>query len=294
LALEKLGDRTFLLKGSPATIIYDDDRTLYIVDPGHGRKRAKQLRKIIQSFNPTSVDMIITHYHSDHYSSAISEIPNTRIVATRLDAPMIENPEYRLVATFGYPFSNKDPLLLYPAEPLSVKVKVEPDSNLGPLKLIHLPGHTLGQVGVLTPDRVLYAADALFGEKVLEAYGVPYHYKPCTAKNSLTELLRKRDLVDIVVPGHGPRVDSVGLEKLVQLNIDAIEGVEEGVIELLESRPSSTLEISKYVLERRGLFPSPSLVLLVESTIRGYIACMRDFLEPIVYERIVRWRVTRR
>ncbi len=294
MAIERLGDKTYLLRGSPATIIYNDDDELYIIDPGHGKKRIKQLRKVIREFNPDKINIVITHYHSDHYSSAISGLPFTRIVATKLDAPMIEYPEYRLVATFGYPFSGEDNLLLYRAEPLSVDVKIEPNSTLGPLQLIHLPGHTPGHISVLTPDSILYVADALFGEKVLETYGIPYHYKPCIAKRTLSELVERKEEAETIVLGHGPRVDSLGLEKLVNINIKAIESVEKDIYEFLSSNPSSIQEISRYILERRSLSLSPSLVLLVESTVRGYIVCLREYLEPIVDRGVVRWRVTKR
>ncbi len=292
MALDKLGDNTYILRGSPSTLIYDDGDLVYIVDPGHGRKRAKQLSKHVDSFSKPHV-ILITHYHSDHYSLLSLGRLKGRIAASDIDEPAIRNARIRIALTFGLPLMADDPLLLYEASEVEVDVTVKPGSRLGPLKLIPLPGHTLGQIGVLSPDGILYAADSLFGDKVLGNYGVPYHLDPCMALESLKSLYKLVDSISALVPSHGPLASGDNMYRLIELNIERLEDAWRLISELL-SEPLSISQLAGRLASNYNVDLSPPILLLLETAIRGYLACMRDQVEVVVEGAMLKWRLQRR
>lgn len=268
--MKKLKGSTSILRGSPATLIYEDSDTVYIVDPGHGSKRAKQLRKILEKLGKPAV-FLITHYHSDHLEALSHNIGVPfKITATYMDSPGIEYPVYRIGMTFGAPLESWEDAMLYKAPALRVDEKIKCGDSVGPLETIHLPGHTPGQIGVLTPDNVLYVADAVFGERVLENYLAPYHRDPCTALESLHRLLDVD--FDILVPGHGPVLERAEAEKLIQLNIRVLEDFQAKLFEY--SASGSTYQaILEKVMDGRSP-ESPGLYMLVEQAVRGGLTCL--------------------
>ncbi|WP_062661432.1 MBL fold metallo-hydrolase [Aeropyrum camini] len=68
MSLLTLAGDTMLLKGSPSTLLYKHGDTVFLVDPGHGKKRAKQLSKAVEKLGGEAV-AIVTHFHSDHFST---------------------------------------------------------------------------------------------------------------------------------------------------------------------------------------------------------------------------------
>ncbi|MCE4599424.1 MAG: MBL fold metallo-hydrolase [Desulfurococcales archaeon] len=289
MSLDRLVGNTYLMRGSPSTLIYEDSESVYVIDPGHGRKRAKQLSKELVKMGKPLV-IFITHYHSDHFSLLAGGRLKGRIIATNIDAPAIRDPRIRVALTFGLPLSSGDPLLLYEAVGIDVDETIDPQSSLGPLKLVFLPGHTPGQAGVLTPDGVLYAADSLFGDRVLDNYGVPYHFNPCMALDSLKHLLDISGEVNYLVPSHGPVVGGDGIKRLVEVNIGRLEDAWRLVREMLTTSLTIS-EIAGKLASSYGVEPSPSLLLLLETAVRGYISCMRDKVEAVIEEGVLKWRL---
>ncbi|MCE4619872.1 MAG: MBL fold metallo-hydrolase [Desulfurococcales archaeon] len=267
----ELGDNVFLLRGSPSTLIYNGDM-LYIIDPGHGGKRAKQIKRVIERLGkPTMI--IVTHYHSDHLE-AIPKITagisvEARVAASRLDKPGVEHPEYRIGMTFGYPLEGAEDLLLFKAPAVRVDAVLEELSL--EVETVPLPGHTPGQVGVIAGN-VIYAADAIFGERVLENYVFPYHRDPCRALESLKKLGGLIGDGRVLVPGHGPVVSGSSAEELVNLNIKHIEEFLDRVAELA-GEGSEFPEILRGLLGSATV-QSPGHMMLLEQSLRGALACL--------------------
>jgi len=289
LGLDVLVGDTYLLRGSPSTLFYEDSDNVYVVDPGHGRKRAKQLAREITRFGKPII-VFITHYHSDHFSLLAEGRLKGRVLATTVDEPAIRDPRIRVALTFGLPLPSGDPLLLYEAVSVNVDEVVDPGSSLGPLKLVPLPGHTLGQVGVLTPDGVLYAADSLFGDRVLDNYGVPYHFDPCMALDSLKRLLSFSSEIEYLVPSHGPVVSGDDIDRLVKANMDRLEGSWR-LIEDMLAEPLSPGEIAGRLASAYKVDPSPSLMLLLETAVRGFLSCMRSHVQPFIDSGVLKWKI---
>ena len=268
--LQQVKGDTYLLRGSPSTLLYIDEQQLYMIDPGHGGKRAKQLRKIARKANKP-VTIILTHYHSDHVEILSRNLDfQYKAISSILDRPGIEYTEYRIGMTFGVPLESWKEALMFKAPPVKVDETIKCGENRGPLQTVHLPGHTPGQIGILTPDKVFYAADAVFGEKVLENYLVPYHRNPCQALETLEKL---RDLdYEILVPGHGPVVERSQALDLINTNIEALKRFLDTLVEKAgEGR--SFQDIVEVILDGKTA-RSAGEYILVEQSIRGGLICL--------------------
>jgi len=139
-----------------------------------------------------------------------------------LERPLIELPLVEVVYLYGaYP-----PELLrthlveaegVPVDDISELVREYPF-----LRVVELPGHSVGMVG-LGIGRVLLSADAFFPEEVLAKYVVPYHLNVQEALGTLRRLSNEvLKNYDAVVPSHGRVLGRVEAQRLVELNANTI------------------------------------------------------------------------
>lgn len=284
-----------IVKGSPATLIVSCGGEVYVVDPGHGRKRAKQIRREILKRDPSRVTFLVTHFHSDHHTSLSEGLLDSLgvqvvVVSPRADAPAVRDPLIRVTLTFGYPLPQDSSLLTYDPLPVRVDSELDPPVRLGPLEVIPLPGHTPGQAGVAAPDGTFYAADSLFGERVLARFGAPYHFNPCQALETLEWIRDNLGKFDALQPSHGPLLKAAGAEALVESNIDAVSRLLDHAMEALEKRYTLD-EATRHVAKSMGAPGDPGLLLLIQATVRGALACLhsRGKADALVDDWLVRW-----
>ncbi|AFZ70357.1 Zn-dependent hydrolase, glyoxylase [Caldisphaera lagunensis DSM 15908] len=296
MGLENIKGNTFLYKGSPATLFYkDEENNVYIIDPGQGSKRPKELKSMLNKLNPKKSIAFITHYHSDHIAVLGEGFSVNEIVVSEIDAPAVRDPSLRALLTFGYMLNHEDNILPFKAKAINPTKLIGKDQNTyGPLQLIPLPGHTQGQLGVITPDGVLYAADSLFGDKVLTKYGIPYHQYPCKSVESLNLILNMLSKVDIIVPSHGPIVNSSEASQLIESNIKKITEIEEEIKKLLVEPMCLSSITQKLTSIYKSEEPSIGAYLLAENTIRGYISCLRQQgLIEAINDNNIKWKITK-
>ncbi|MEB3860991.1 MAG: MBL fold metallo-hydrolase [Desulfurococcales archaeon] len=294
MPLVEVGD-SMLLKGSPSTLFYRAGDVVYVVDPGHGKKRVKQIRKEAGGLRASRLVAVVTHYHSDHHSAISQGLREhlEKVVAPRLDEPAIRDPLIRVSLTFGIPLTSGDPLLPFHAPSVDVDEVLDPGARLDGLEIVDLSGHTPGQVGVLTPGGVLYAADSIFGPRVLDTYGVPYHFNPCRALRTL-EWIRDNlgGRIEVLVPSHGLPARGGEAEALVDANLDRVRDAGDALLDIL-SEPRSVGEAAYMLASRYNVSPGPGMLMLVETAVKGYISCMRERFEASVGPRGVLWRASR-
>ncbi len=291
--MDKINEKTILVRGSPSTLIYLGEE-VYLIDPGHGSKRAKTLRKTLNKLGADSAVVILTHYHSDHVNLlAENKLPVTRIVSSNIDRPGIEYPIYRVGMTFGLPVGEKIDVLMYEPKPVRVNEELEyRDTYYGDLKIHTLPGHTPGHIGVSTPEGVFYAGDLVFGDKVLERYPVPYHLDPCVSYDSIRKLesLYESGVIKVLVPGHGPVVKGDAIREMLDANLDSIKGFRERVLDALTSKEYTLDDLVGFFIEGREL--SPGLYMLASNSLKGMLTCLlkEKIVEAFVEGNKLYWR----
>jgi glyoxylase-like metal-dependent hydrolase (beta-lactamase superfamily II) len=159
-----------------------------------------------------------------------------------------------------------------------------PDTDL---QAMPLPGHFLQMIGVLTPDGVLFAGDALFGEEVLAKHPVFFLYDVAGHLGTLEKL--EGLTAQWVVPGHGRPVREVG--PLVAANRAALQRTADAVSSFC-SRPAGFEEILAELCRAFAIELNPSQYVLVGGTLRAYLAwlCDRGVLRPSFDSGRMLWR----
>jgi len=270
-----LSEKTFYVKGSPATLIHVADDEAFIVDPGSGSKRRKTLRSILRSLKVSDYSIIVTHYHAD-------------------DSVFVENSVLRNYATYGYQISGESKYLLYSAPDTKVTDVLKPPCRIGDdIEILYLPGHTLGQIGVLLPDGVFYIADAAFGDRVLSAVGIPYHFDAILALETTEKLINEQDMYEKIIFSHGPLLDKKDSLNVLELNRKRIADVISKVRKTLGGiEPMSVGEITAKILREYGVDQTVTLQMLASATIRSILAHLSNegSAEAVVSEKGVLWR----
>jgi glyoxylase-like metal-dependent hydrolase (beta-lactamase superfamily II) len=160
--------------------------------------------------------------------------------------------------------------------------RAEPESQSEPqseCRIVSLPGHYFGMVGVMTPDRVFFAADALAGKLILEKYHIFFFYDLAAELETLAML--ETIEADWFVPSHAEPTQDI--RPLVDINrrkineiADVIVGLCAGGQDVRESGGHSLEDIVAGVCAHYGISLDDNQHVLVGSTIRSYLSWLSD------------------
>ena len=287
---EQLGERTWLLPTGVNVGLWEDRGGAVLIDSGGDKEAGRQIRQVLEERSLTLRLIVNTHSNADHIggNAYLQKQTGCQVAATRLEAAFIADPVLEPSFLWGsLPFRELRGKFLQ-AAPSTVGLLL-PDSGPIPeteLEAVPLPGHYLQMIGVLTPDRVLFAADALFGEEVLAKHPVFFLYD---VAGHLETLKRLEGLAaEWVVPGHGRPVRDAG--PLIAANRAALQRTGEAVAAAC-SEPRTFEEILAELCGRFAIELNPSQYVLVGGTLRAYLSwhCDRGTLRPAFEQGRMLW-----
>ncbi len=144
----------------------------------------------------------------------------------------------------------------------------------GALHIVALPGHYFGMVGVMTPDRVFFAADALAGAPILEKYHIFFFYDVAAELETLA-MLEGID-AEWFVPSHAEPVRDI--RPLVDRNRAKIFEIAEVIVGLVQNSKNgvSLEDVVAAVCAHYGIVLNADQHVLVGSTIRSYLSWLCD------------------
>ena len=168
-----------------------------------------------------TVDTIIcTHYHTDH-TGCLKELKETLKVPVAmhpLDIPIVEG---RVAPP---PSTMLPPKLAahFTVTPCQVDIPVHHEQLFTPdLRIIHVEGHTAGNLCLLFKDEVLLAGDSIMGRNLLNPLLGPHEINPPLPNASLDQekaLSNLKKLLDyrftVILPSHGEPIRENAQEKL--------------------------------------------------------------------------------
>ncbi|GGM14844.1 MBL fold metallo-hydrolase [Deinococcus aerophilus] len=161
---------------------------------------APRLARLLRDFEPDA--LLLTHAHVDHAGGAwLAARRGVPLLAHPLEHPQLTGRVHELPYPAGRPDLGRLVSRVHPKVPARAVQSVQPGEEVLGWTVVHLPGHTPGQIGVLRGG-VLVAADAV----VASADGA---HLPRAAYNAdhaqALQTLRGMVTMDLhtILPGHG-------------------------------------------------------------------------------------------
>ncbi len=275
---------------SPVNIgIYiEDTNKAWIIDSGLDARIAKKIEKILLENNWELKAIINTHSHADHIggNKYLQDKYQCPVYANGLDCLFIEHTFLSPMALWG----------AYPPHCLLAKSIMAEESKATDINTITLPqgfeviplyGHGLFMVAIKTPDNILFIADELCSQYVLDKYGVPFNYHIEDYVKSLEKA--KTLCADLFIPAHGqPTKDIL---PLIDANILAVQHIKDFIYTCCET-PVYFDKLMQMIFNHFGHELNFVQYAVVGCAVRSYLTWLYDSgeIEPISIENMLYWQ----
>lgn len=171
-----------------------------------------------------TIDTIIcTHFHADHTGclKKLKDALGVPVAMHPMDIPFVEGKEEPPPSTMLPPKLAKH----FTIEPCMVDIHLEDNQMFTPdLQIIHLEGHTRGNLCLLFKKKVLFAGDSVMGKNALNPVLGPEELNPPMATASMDQKKAVSNLkkllnyeFEMILPSHGEPVKEHAKEKLRRL-----------------------------------------------------------------------------
>ena len=167
--------------------------------------------------------IICTHYHTDHTGclKKIKEALKVPVAMHPLDIPYVEGKEEPPPSTVLPPKLAEH----FKIDPCQVDIALEDNQMFTPdLQVIHLEGHTKGNLCLLFKEEVLLVGDTVMGKNALNPMMGPDEINPPMPNASMDQEKAVRNLkkllnynFKVILPSHGEPVKENAKEKLKKL-----------------------------------------------------------------------------
>jgi glyoxylase-like metal-dependent hydrolase (beta-lactamase superfamily II) len=323
LTLEHLrgGTYYFSLKYTNAGI-YMYKKQCVLIDTGCSEDEGKAIVEYMKSKGLTLLSILITHAHADNLAGAhyIKNKTKAKLYASKEESLVIENPKKSTFASIISELKEvevADPNLTRDGNiddkiihfiPAKKKVmqhsvlkheKCLVDGILVPGKaflmegtkhkidIVGLPGHSGGQVGIVTPDKVFFIGDSLYSSDELSENPIPYSADVTKTKKTLDYLLKSKHT--LFVPTHGKPLE-FSITNEVYNNQRQIRMLEETILMHL-SMPKTTDELVALVLASFEITENIPNFYMISSTISAYLEDLKksNKLKAIHEKGKTRW-----
>jgi len=303
MQLNKITAGTFYLDGAVnlGLVTAAPDRAV-LIDTGLDESVGRKVRALLTAQGLRLEAIVITHAHADHCGGALflAKATGAKVYAAPLEKAILEAPILEPVYLFGGaypPAALRSKFFLAPGVRVDETIELGEPGEVGGVaegranavatpelsdfgvEFISLPGHTLGQVGVLAPG-VLFCADAVVGPEVVEKYGVPLNA-------DIARTLATFDVLDglaapsagppaaiLFVPAHGRPVADI--RPVVAANRRRVTATIGLILNLLD-RPRTAEEVLAAVGQATGVtITNLGQYYLTHLTVMAYLGYLLD------------------
>jgi len=291
--LKKIKGNTYYIKGvvNAGIYVYQDEHCV-VMDTGVDDDAGRKILKSVEAEGWKIEKIINTHAHADHFggNSFLVRRTGAQVFAPKTEGAIIANPYL-------------EPFYLYSAHPMkSLRTKFlmakesridgfidseEFDLGEETLSIIDLKGHSPGQIGIATPDNVLFAADAYFSSGIIEKYKLPYFINIENTVKTLNSL--KEMNYDYYLPCHGDCSTDIDAE--IEVNLKAIRDTIDTIDRHLIN-PMSREELVSLIVRKYNIKLNPGQYYLTLSSISAYLSYMTDngMLETLIDDHLLKWK----
>lgn len=292
MKLNHITGNSYYLNGESAVGLYVfADNSCLLVDSGPGEARAKKMMDVLCGEGLEVYAIFNTHSHADHCggNAYIQATSKCTIIASALSAAVIENPILGPAMLFS-----ADPLRVLKNRTLMPKPsKVEQIIQSGVIQIkneefviLDLPGHSIGQLGLVNPDGVAFLGDSLMHEEMLRTY--PFLYMVDIQSQLETLAYLAQNCWPQVFLTHGGLLED--LQTCVTSNQERIQNIIAGMMDIVE-KSSSREKIVADMLKRLKLSVNSGQYYLISSTISAFLSylCQQKKLRSKVEEGVMKF-----
>lgn len=248
-----------------------------LVDTGLDKDNGRKTLRLLEELGLKLKAIINTHSHADHFGGNAYLVRSTgaKVYAPSIESGIIMNPLLEPIYLFhgANPISNLHNKFVL-ADPSPVDHIIEPGeiNVIGlDLEIVHLQGHSFNQMGVKFDD-VLFCADTVFSERVIDKYRIPVVQDVGTHLKTLEEL--KGMSCRLFVPAHTKPTEDI--KPLAEKNINTTRSIIADIKELLKE-PMTTDEVQSRLGKKYGLDLSVvQQYYLIHMTIMAYLGYLYD------------------
>lgn len=275
LNLQRIAANTYLIP-SPTNIgVYVQSEQAILIDSGNDKEAGRQILKLLKEKNWKVKFIINTHSNADHIggNAFIQNKTDCRIAATRIEAAFIQDPILESSFLYGgFPNTRLTNKFLMAqgsraTDIISSSGKIL-DTNL---EAISFPGHFFDMIGIKTPDNIIFIADSLFSEEVINKYHLFFLYDVKAHLETLEKL--KTIEAEVFIPSHG--IPTPSIKKLIDINESKVREIISTVLFFCE-RPVAFDEILSRMCKKYKIDLNANQYVLVSNTIKSYISFLGE------------------
>jgi glyoxylase-like metal-dependent hydrolase (beta-lactamase superfamily II) len=295
LELVGVTDNVAYIPGAVNIGVLRNGKRCTVIDTGLDKNSGRSIRKVLEAEGLKLEAIINTHSHADHFggNDYLARNLNAEVYVPAIESGIIQNPILEPIYLFhgATPIRNlRNKFVLAKPSPV--------DHIIGPgklevigldLEIIPLPGHCFNQIGVLV-DNVLFCADTVFSERVINKYKIPVVQDVGRHLDTL-EKLRVMEH-NLFVPAHTKPVEDI--KELVTKNISTTHGILDDIKRILEEPKTTERLMSKLCTDYELDLTIVQQYYLIHMTIMAYLGYMYDEkqIDIEMEENLLRWKIS--
>ena len=295
LELVTVTDNVAFIPGVVNIGILRNEERCAIIDTGLDKDSGRNIRKVLEVEGLKLEAIINTHSHADHFggNDYLTRTLTAKVYTPSIESGIIQNPILEPIYLFhgATPIRNlKTKFVL--AKPSPVDHIIEPGKLeiIGlDVEIISLPGHSFNQVGVLVDD-VLFCADTVFSERVIDKYRIPVVQDVASHLETLDKL--KGMKCSRFIPAHTKPMEDI--RGLVEKNVTTTLGIIDDIKALIDE-PKTTERVMSELCNSYGLdLTIVQQYYLIHMTTMAYLGYIYDEkqIDIEIEGNLLRWKLS--
>lgn len=271
--LIKVSEKSYYIQ-SPAKIglIKLNDTDVCLIDSGNDKDAGRKVRQILDANAWHLTAIYNTHSNADHIggNQFLQKQTGCKIYAPGIECAFTQRPVLEPSFLYGgFPPKELKHKFLMAQE--SSAEQLTSDHLPDGLEMIELPGHFFDMVGFKTSDDVIYLADCLFSQEILDKYQINFIYDVAAYLQTL-DMIKSLN-AKMFIPAHAQATEDI--KPLAQYNIDKVMETAEKITDICQEALCFEAILQK-VFTHYGLTMNFEQYVLVGSTVRSYLAWLKD------------------
>ncbi|MFH2112721.1 MAG: MBL fold metallo-hydrolase [Candidatus Bathyarchaeota archaeon] len=277
MSMEHITEHVAFIPGAVNVGVVKSGAGATVIDTGLDKDSGRAIRKALEDEGLALKAIINTHSHADHFggNDYLTRNLGAEVYAPEVESGIIQNPILEPLYLFhgAAPISSlRNRFVLAKPSPVHHILQPGKITIIGvEMEIVALPGHSLNQVGVLA-DGVLFCADTVFSERVIDKYRVPVVQDVDSHLKTLKALGETGH--SLYVPGHTKPTESI--TGLVDRNLKATETILNDVYSLLDE-PRTSEQVQAQLCTSYGLdLDVVQQYYLIHTTVMAYLGHLHE------------------